>query len=187
MTRPCVSWLLPIAVLASSFAALPQQETSPTTSSHVIYVATAEAEIEGIYVLPIKGAPFTAKIKGSVVSEANLLTAPPLAVDEPQGFSPLYGNIEYNEAWPGRRFIRVIARNAAGEIYYDDRNAVPRQLLQTPETSQIDIGLPRPFVYTVSSAAFYIIDPKNHTRTVCLPSTKTCSIEALPDTAPEDR
>jgi hypothetical protein len=78
----------PFVALFMACIPLTAQNNSPVMSGQVIRVKTSEAEIEGLYVLPIEDTPFTA-LKGWVLCEPELVTPPPSAVDQPDAFSPL--------------------------------------------------------------------------------------------------
>ena len=58
-------------------------------------------------------------------------------------------------------FFSLVARDSSGRIYFENRRAFP------------SAGEPAPRSY------FIIIDPKEHTRTMCYVATKTCRINAF--------
>ena len=71
-------------------------------------------------------------------------------------------------------FFSMVARNSSGRMYFENRRFFPAS------------GEPAPRRY------FIVIDPGEHTRTVCYPATKTCRInsfkhisEAEPQTSEE--
>ena len=71
-------------------------------------------------------------------------------------------------------FFSMVARNSSGQMYFENRRFFPAS------------GEPAPRTY------FILIDPGEHTRTVCYPATKTCRIngfkhisEAEPQTSVE--
>jgi len=171
LSLPAISLM---ACSAACSVALLAQEQPPFKSNHIISVETPEAEIDGLNILPIGDEPFTARIEGSVVYEAELLKPPYLGVDQSGWIPPLTGSIDYSWSWAGVQFFEMLARNAAGKIYYESRRATG---LRNPNGWISPAAEERPSV-------FYIIDPQKHTRTVCMTRSKLCKIEALPTYAP---
>ncbi len=166
---PCIALLFACFPLT-----LTAQDNSTIKSNEVIRVETDEAEIEGLYILPIGDEPFTAKIEGRVVSEPALLTPPYLGLDQSGWMPPLTGSIDYSWSWAGVQFFEVLARNAAGKIYYESRRAIR---LRSPNGWLPPADQARP-------SAFFIIDPEKQTRTMCKTRSKICMIEALPKYIP---
>jgi hypothetical protein len=67
-------------------------------------------------------------------------------------------------------FFSMVARNSSGRMYFESRRLFPAS------------GEPAPRRY------FIVIDPGEHTRTVCYPATKTCRINSfkhVSDTEPQ--
>src|ERR1700722_9768877 len=67
-------------------------------------------------------------------------------------------------------FFSMVARNSSGRMYFESRRLFPAS------------GEPAPRRY------FIVIDPGEHTRTVCYPPTKTCRINSfkhVSDTEPQ--
>jgi hypothetical protein len=149
-----------------------RQDNSPIKSNEAVRVETEEAEIEGLYILPIGDEPFTARIIGRIVNQAQLLKPPDLGLER-TGPPPL-GSIDYSWSWAGVQFYRVVARNVSGKIYFEERRPI---LLKSPRGSSQAMEEERPSV-------FYIIDPLRNTRTRCVMKFKSCKIEELPKYIP---
>jgi hypothetical protein len=157
-----------IAILLACFpVVLDAQGNSQLPSNEIFRLNANAAEVEGLYILAIGDEPFTARIEGRIVDQAQLLKPPDLGLDR-TGPAPL-GSIDYSWAWAGVQFYCVVARNASGKIYFEGRRPITRK---SPEGSLRSIDDEHPDV-------FFIIDPQRNTRTRCVTRLRTCKIEAL--------